>query len=108
MFRFQFVVQGISQEESDSLYSRLTAVGGKGACSPAKNTGTYDLLVFLYGGASSRATCTMESSGPTVLLAEPLSPTPSNAAGAGRRDMTVQALSLGLVLTVILGFACHY
>lgn len=91
MFRFQIVVQGFDQQESDALYSKLTV---SGTCSKG-SIGAYDILVYVYG-AQSHATCTIEDPAPTLFVAEPLIlPAKSSA-------MRVKASRAFLVLTMSL------
>ena len=78
MFRFQFVVEGLDQQASDELYTALTQTG---TCSPG-NRGVYAVLDYIYG---TGATCTMDSTSATLVLAEPLSLPPKNNARGGQR-----------------------
>lgn len=98
LFRFQFVVQGLNQQESDALYSAITTVG---ICTKSK-LGNYDILAYLYGAG---AECTLDAaaSGATVLLAEPLSLPPKNDASRGvRRGTSFGALLLATLIIALL------
>jgi len=97
LFRFQFVVQGLDQQESDALYSAITTVG---ICTKSK-LGNYDILAYLYGAG---AECTLDAapSGATVLLAEPLSLPPKNDASRVRRGTSFGALLLATLIIALL------